>query len=519
MKLIRRSNPDPSEDNSGHNQPPDSETGRYFWKILIVDDELDIRTLTRISLRDFTFANRSIEFIEAGSAQEALDQLTKHDDIAMALIDVVMETDDAGLKLVDHIRYQLNNDMIRIVIRTGQPGIAPERYVIDHYDIDDYKDKTELTASRLYTTVRSALKAFRDLQTINTNRLGLECVLNATPAIYNLGHSHLSNFFNGMLTQVIGLCRLSPTTYMGSLEGVITTINNDEIKIRAYTDHFVDNPRFDEIHQQCVNRILYDQPITQLRDKAEVLPLSIAGKPVGYIYVEPIEALSQIDRSLITIFARQCSQALENFELHSTILNSFESAIDMLAEVAEYKDKATGGHVNRLDHYTHATALAMNVDKNEACCYGKASRLHDVGKVGIPDYILSKPGKLTTEEFEIIKTHTTLGANILGHDTAFDLARQIALFHHERWDGRGYPQGLMSSGLPLAARIVSVADVFDAMISWRPYKQPWSTQDARENIASGAGTQFDPAVVAAFLNVLDNGGFDQTIENAVKTIE
>ena len=101
---------------------------------------------------------------------------------------------------------------------------------------------------------------------------------------------------------------------------------------------------------------------------------------MGYIYIEPIEVLSAIDRSLINIFARQCSQALENYELHGNIVASFESAIDMLAEVAEYKDKATGGHVNRLDHYTDAIAVAMGISEDEAWHFGKASRLHDVGK-------------------------------------------------------------------------------------------------------------------------------------------
>ncbi|TAN67662.1 MAG: DUF3369 domain-containing protein [Methylobacter sp.] len=508
MKIIRNAD-------TGQTQPDQgSETLRYTWKILVVDDEPDIRTLTRISLRDFIFANRSLEFIEAGSAAEAMTLLNLHPDIAVALVDVVMETKDAGLKLVDYIRGQLGNSLIRIVIRTGQPGVAPERHVIDNYDIDDYRDKTELTATRLYTTVRSALKAYRDLHIINTNRLGLERILDSAPSIYRLGHSSLSSFFNGMLTQVIALCRLSHTSHIGSLEGLITTIDNNEINVRAYTELFADNPRFEEIHRQCVNVIVHGDPATSFRSKAEVLSLTIADQPVGYIYIEPIESLSVIDRSLIHVFARQCSQALENYELHSSIVASFESAIDMLAEIAEYKDKTTGGHVNRLDHYTKAIAIAMGIDATEAGLYGKASRLHDVGKVGVPDYILSKPGKLTAEEFEIIKKHTTLGANILSHDPAFKLAQEIALSHHECWDGSGYPSGVPAGELSLATRIVSVADVFDALISWRPYKQPWTIEQARAAIASGAGTQFDPDVVAAFLQELDQGGFDSVIKRA-----
>lgn len=489
-------------------------TGRYVWKILIVDDEPDIRTLTRISLRDFEFHGRTLEFIEAESANAAKTALQQHPDIAVALVDVVMESSDAGLQLVEFIRQEMKNLMIRIVIRTGQPGVAPERYVIDHYDIDDYKDKTELTSDRLYTTVRSALKAFRDLQTIDTNRQGLERVLRVTPEVYQLGHAPLSDFFNGILTQIIGLCGLSHATHIGSLNGMVATIDHDQLKVQAYTDHFVSHPRFNEIQQQCIDIVLRGSEKTYLRNQAEVLPLAIAGQVVGYIYIEPMEVLSETDRNLIYIFAKQCSQALENHQLHSNIVASFEHAVDMLAEIAEYKDKATGGHVNRLDSYTQAIAVTMGVPLDEAQHYGKASRLHDVGKVGIPDHILTKPGKLTAEEFEIIKTHTTLGANILGHDQAFSLARDIALNHHERWDGKGYPSGIKSSALPLATRIVSVADVFDAMISWRPYKQPWPLERVREAIADGAGSQFDPEVVKAFLHVLDNHGFDELIKTA-----
>lgn len=512
MKIIRNTD----TPTAGADELPSKnfENSRYQWKVLIVDDEPDVRTLTRISLRDFSFANQTIEFFEASSAREAIDLLQQHSDIALALIDVVMETDDAGLKLVEYIRNELKNAMIRLVIRTGQPGLAPERYVIDHYDIDDYKDKTELTAARLYTTVRSALKAYRDLQIIDANRRGLERVLHATPEIYHLGHSPLSDFFNGMLTQMIGLCRLSNSSHIGSLEGAIMMLDDNEPQLRASTAQFVQSPRFEEIHQQCISAVLSDDPISSLRNSSQVLPLIVSNQPVGYIYIEPIEILSDINRNLIHIFARQCSQALENHELHGNILASFDSAIDMLAEIAEYKDQATGGHVNRLDCYTHAIAIEMGVEQEEAIRYGKASRLHDVGKVGIPDYILTKPSKLTVDEFEIIKKHTTLGGNILRHDKAFVLAKQIALGHHEFWDGSGYPLGIKSKDLPLAVRIVSVADVFDAMVSWRPYKEPWTIQEARDAIEDGAGTQFDPAVVKAFLKLLDSGEFELVIAKA-----
>ena len=150
---------------------------RGTWKLLVVDDEPDVRRLTAMNLRGFEFLGRPLQLLEAGSVTEAKALLEQHPDIAVALVDVVMETDDAGLRLVEHIRKDRGNAIMRLVIRTGQPGTAPELYVIDNYDIDDYRDKTELTAQKLYATVRLALKSYRDLQTIELNRAGLSRIL------------------------------------------------------------------------------------------------------------------------------------------------------------------------------------------------------------------------------------------------------------------------------------------------------------------------------------------------------
>jgi response regulator RpfG family c-di-GMP phosphodiesterase len=512
MKINREGKPSSTRDPSGAQVPR-----RAGWKILVIDDEPDMLAVTRLALRDFSFAGRSLEIIEADSAAAARARLDEHPDMAMALIDVVMETDDAGLKLVEHIRKDRKNMLIRLVIRTGQPGAAPERFVIDHYDIDDYKDKTELTATRLYTTIRSALKAYRDLEAINRNRLGLEQILTAMPTLYHIGNDSLANFFSGILTQIIALCQLSHTSHIGTMEGVISTFDGATATIHAFTDHFTDCPRFTEIHDACVQTIQTGILAGGLRQHSQILPLLVNEKPVGYIYIEPFDPLTDDDIALIHIMTRQCSQALENFKLHDNILTAFDNAIDMLAEIAEFKDKTTGDHINRIDRYTRSIALAMGVAPDEAVRYGKASRLHDIGKIGIPEYILGKPGKLTPDEYDIIKLHTTIGASILAHDTAFDMSRDVALHHHERWDGTGYPDGMAAQTLPLVTRIVSVADVFDALINRRPYKTPWEIGDVRQVIADGAGTQFDPQVVQTFLILLDRGEFDEMIQQAARS--
>ena len=514
MKLIRST---PGSEIPAHGG--EAAAPRHFWKVLVVDDEADIRTLTRLNLKGFTFDGRELEFVEAASAYEARQKLSQHDDFALALIDVVMETDDAGLRLVEYIRKDLGNAMIRLVVRTGQPGVAPERYVIDNFDIDDYKDKTELTATRLYTTVRSAIKAYRDLKTIDLNRIGLARVLKAAPDLYKISNSSLNAFFEGVLTQIVGLCNLADVSFVSTVDGMLATLDGRGVTVQATTGHAADKERYDEIRALCTEAVNSGKLPERIRQNGLVVPLSVAMKPVGFVYVEPTRELSDADLDLLKVMAQQCSSALENLRLHLNLQQAYDSAIEMLAEIAEFKDKTTGQHIQRIEAYTRLVAIELGVSEAEAVLYGKASRLHDVGKIGIPDEVLRKPGKLTADEFEIMKGHVTIGASILSHDPALAMAREVANFHHERWDGTGYPTGRPSQEVSLLTRIVSVVDVFDALVSRRPYKNPWSLEEAAANIEQAAGTQFDPTVVAAFLKLLRRGDLSSLIESVQRDNE
>jgi response regulator RpfG family c-di-GMP phosphodiesterase len=512
MKLVRTPSTPASD-------APRSMGSRHTWKLLVVDDEPDIRALTHLNLKGFRFADRDLELLEAGSAQDAKDVLAQHQDIAVALIDVVMETDDAGLKLVEYIRQDLKNLMVRLIIRTGQPGMAPERYVIEHYDIDDYKDKTELTATRLYTGVRSAIKSYRDLRTIDLNRQGLSRVLEAAPDIYRISNQSINQFFQGVLTQIIGLCNLSETSFMSSMLGVIATFDDVDTTVRASTGDAALQERMDHIRTQCTRAVLTGQAPDGLRKDAYVVPLLVQHHPVGFIYIEPTRDLDASDRDLINMVAQQCASALENLRLHIDLNQSYDHMVGMLAHIAEFKDETTGSHIYRIDHYTRRVAQALGCSKEEAVLYGKASRLHDVGKIGIPDAILRKPGKLTEDEFATVRTHTLIGGRILENDKILSLACDVAQHHHERWDGTGYPQGRPSQEFHLVTRIVSVVDVFDALVSKRPYKPAWEPAAAAAEIEAGAGKQFDPAVVRAFLELFRNGHFSEIISAAREETE
>ena len=180
--------------------------------------------------------------------------------------------------------------------------------------------------------------------------------------------------------------------------------------------------------------------------------------------------------------------------------------VQRLGLAAEFKDNETGLHVIRMSHFTQLLARASGWNEEDCRLMFNAAPMHDIGKIGTPDQILLKPGKLTAEEMAIIKQHCETGARIIGEHQGksrlFEMARTIALTHHERWDGTGYPRGLAGEEIPIEGRIAAIADVFDALNSPRPYKQPWPLEDTVAYLRDQAGQHFDPTLVALFLDHL-----------------
>lgn len=184
---------------------------------------------------------------------------------------------------------------------------------------------------------------------------------------------------------------------------------------------------------------------------------------------------------------------------------SYMNAVTMLSFACEGKDEDTGFHVQRIQRYTERLALQLGMLGGQAEHMGVMSILHDIGKLSIPDAILKKPGKLDDEEWRIMRMHPEYGVKILGQLPFYEGAREIAGGHHEKWDGSGYPNGLAGDAIPRAARIVHVADVFDALTSRRPYKEAWPLDRALAEMRAQTGKQFDPTVMRAFLELVDGG--------------
>lgn len=296
---------------------------------------------------------------------------------------------------------------------------------------------------------------------------------------------------------------------------LISTNGLDALKIalRHMPDLILLDVMMPELNGYEVCRHLKEDPLTR-------------GIPVIFVtaLTEAREEQTGLDLGAVDYLHKPCHPAilLKRVRLHLDWLNQnraleervrerthqLESSriglIRKLGRAAEYRDNETGMHVLRMSHTAKLLAQAAGFPQEQVELIFLAAPMHDVGKIGIPDGILLKPGKLDTEEWAVMKNHPLIGAEIIGEDDSdlLHMARVIALTHHEKWDGSGYPAGLVGEAIPMEGRIVTIADVYDALTSNRPYKRAWSAEDAIAYMLDEAGKSFDPKLVPLFVDLL-----------------
>lgn len=477
---------------------PVAKGARKPWKVMIVDDEPEVHTITRLALSGFEFDGRSLEFISAMSGAEATTLMVEHPDIAMVLLDVVMETENAGLDVVRYIREQLGNRMTRIILRTGQPGQAPERQVILEYDINDYKTKTELTAQKLFTSMVAGLRSYADLEIIERNRHGLEQIINASASIFRI--QSMERFVQGVLTQLVSLLRLGGNSFCGS--GCFVSDDQQFLRIIAGTGTFSGDTgkRIEEVlHQTVLNEVNIALSCQENRffDDYMVLCFRSGTNRCNVIYLEGSRVLNVFDKDLLNIFCANVAVALDNLKLANELERTQKEVVERIGAVAETRSEETGNHVRRVAEYCYLLARAIGMDESEARMLKEAAPMHDIGKVGIPDSILNKPGKLDDKEFEVMKKHVDIGKKLLSDSKSrlLDASAIVAYEHHERWDGHGYPRGLQGEEIHVYGRITAIADVFDALGSPRCYKEAWKIDRVFAYMQEQRGKQFDPALI------------------------
>lgn len=330
-----------------------------YWNVIIVDDEKDVHDVTRIALSRVVFREREINLTSVYTAEEAITLLGEMEDIALVILDIVMEEEDSGFKLIQYIRDELKDDEMQIIIRTGHPGHTPSNDIILKYEVNDYQEKSELTSYKLKASVITALRAYESLNKI--------AVLN-----------------------------------------------------------------------------------------------------------------KEIEKSQYELFFS-------------------------LGEIAESRSKETSNHVKRVGEIAKRIALKYGASVKEAEQLNLAATMHDLGKLAIPEVIIAKPGKLTADEYEVMKSHAQIGYEMMmsSSKTILSMAALIAKEHHENYDGTGYPGGLKGEEIAINSRIVAIADVFDALGNKRIYKEPWTHEEIVEYMKKESGKKFDPVFIDILMANID----------------
>ncbi|GAB0055876.1 3'3'-cGAMP-specific phosphodiesterase 2 [Candidatus Magnetaquicoccaceae bacterium FCR-1] len=474
------------------------------WKIMVIDDDPDLHPLTRLVLKDLLFDGRRMSFIHGYSGADARRLMVQHPDTAVLLLDVMMESDREGLEVVRYIRDTLENPWVRIILRTGQPGLAPEAEVIAAYDINDYKDKVNLSNQSLITSVTAGLRAFKLLDTIEKTRRGMHRVIDASGSLYEF-HSM------GQLAQTIleqfGLV-INPG--QPATDAFAATLKHGVIRIHAATGQHA------PLIGQPVDEVLSSDLVTltwqALRERR---PLFSEQVFIGYfrtrnglenlLLLDAGRRLSEVDRDLIELFSANVTASFEQLLLHREIIATQKDVTFTLGEVIETRSGEAGQHVRRVAENSRLLAQFAGLPSRDCELLRMASPMHDLGKIGIPDAILNKPGSLTDEEWRIMRSHTQIGHQVLGNSDQpiIRTGAIISLQHHEKWDGTGYPNGLAGEAIHIFARITSLIDVFDALTHKRTYKPAWSIEKAVGQIRKDRGTHFDPELVDLFLTHLD----------------
>jgi response regulator RpfG family c-di-GMP phosphodiesterase len=487
------------------------------WKILIVDDDTEVHSITTLVLKNFRYDGKGLQFLHAYTAGEAKDQIMQHPDTAVILLDVVMESNDSGLAFVEFVRKVQQNPFVRIILRTGQPGQAPEEKVIVEYDINDYKEKTELSSQKLFTVMVSSLRTYRDILIIEANRRGLRRIIDASANLFEL-HS-LRQLASGVLTQLVSILHMDPNAIVFETSGFAATKSAKRFDILAATG------KFEGLTQLTNENELPENVLKDLHDAiSRKKCLYYSDRYIGYfksqfgaetvIYCEGWNELSELNKSLIEIFCTNVHIAFENTHLNMEIEDTQKEIIYTLGEIAEARSQETGFHVKRVSEFTRLLGEKCGLHPTHVEILRLAAPMHDVGKVAIPDNILNNPGPLTDDEFSTMKNHAAIGHHMLESSSReiMKAAAIIAVQHHEKYDGSGYPAGLRGEAIHIFARITAIADVFDALCNDRVYRKAYDMNEILAYFTRERGRHFDPALVDIFLaNINDFINIKQTL--------
>ena len=305
------------------------------WRVLVVDDEPDVHSATRLALSNVVYKERPVQVLSAYSATEGLMTLRREHDIALVLLDVVMETEDAGLRLARQIREELGNHLVRVVLRTGQPGQAPEREVVLQYDINDYKNKTELSSQKLFTTVISSLRAYEGLLMIERNRAGLERILDASTDLYHV--RSLREFASGVLNQVSAILDVGADGVLCVLHEADSPAANTPVVVAAtgaYA-HMSTSPAAGLVRQPFWDAVqqAFREHRSNIEPQRAVLYVGTPEQHEFVVLVTPPLPLADLQRELLETFCDKIGWAFDNLHALDALRQAQGHFVQAVAQI------------------------------------------------------------------------------------------------------------------------------------------------------------------------------------------
>lgn len=477
-----------------------------IWKVLIVN--IDQKNVEKVknSLESYTYQGKRVKVIEAKSHKEAKYILIKNRDILISVIGLQNDI-EAGKDLISFIRGSLENDLMRILtFISDEVNLTFDE--IKDMNINGIKNINNISSDEIILTIAAEINNFYDKYLLSYSKMGLEKIIESSGKVFEFGE--IKEFTSMMLVQLFSILDFNNRGVIDSNSAIVASSLDEDYVILAAAGKLKDTvglsikKALDEEQFSIVYKGISSES-SQYENDTLVLYFKNDFGVKTILYVENLKGLTDLDIYLGNTFCRNVSVAYDNIYLNNEIDRTQKEIIYTLGEISETRSNETGHHVKRVAEYSKLLTLKYGLTKRDAEIIELASPMHDLGKLAIPDIILNKPGKLTFEEFKVMKTHAEIGYEMLknSNDILMKTAAIIALEHHEKYDGTGYPYGKKGEEIHIAGRITAIADVFDALGSERVYKKAWPLEDILELFRKERGKHFDPVLVDLFLDNLD----------------
>ncbi len=495
----------------------------HRWRVLIVDDE----DVVRQTLGAYLNGLDNFEIFQASNALEGLSIVKKQGGMDGVFVDINMPGMDGieflgRLKAIDRtivatiITGQPSMNVIVSAMRAGASDFLTKPFKFDQFQVAVERMIRERSILKENELLTEEVKLKKALEQINKK---LESKVREQAVLFAISDtlSHIKNT-NELYNSIVKLaCALT-----GASQSYFWVVNREEGQLilmgaSGPYDSAMETVSMDRLEVPCVRVAVEELPIyvTKSADndgggsssntpglKNQVLvPFNIRNEIFGVLAVCGDNHGSYLGEEaifLMHLLAERASLTMENLLLYDSLSMNLYATLRALVRSLEAKDPYTKLHSQRVTHIALRLGEFMGVNDEDLEVLEFAGNLHDIGKIGIRDQVLMKPGRLTRDEYEIIKAHPVIGEEIVSHLGLMTEAKGIIRHHHERWDGKGYPDGLAGDSIPALARILAVADTYDAMTTDRPYRKGHSPAKAHEEIVANSATQFDPDAVAAF---------------------